>query len=67
VLLRDGPNALKPPKQTSELVKFFKLLFGGFSSLLWIGGGLCFFSYTLDVINDPAADKDFVSNKWNDN
>ncbi|XP_065887876.1 sodium/potassium-transporting ATPase subunit alpha-1-like [Dysidea avara] len=60
VLLRDGPNALKPPKQTSELVKFFKLLFGGFSSLLWIGGGLCFFSYTLAVINDPAADKDYL-------
>jgi len=64
-LLRDGPNALKPPKQTSELVKFLKLLFGGFSSLLWTGGVLCFFSYTLAVIDDPAADKDYVSKENN--
>jgi len=63
VLLRDGPNALKPPKQTSEIVKFLKLLFGGFSALLWIGSILCFFSYTLTVVNDPNADMDYVSGK----
>src|SRR5689334_22621662 len=28
VLLRDGPNALTPPKKTSEWVKFSKNLFG---------------------------------------
>ena len=30
---RDGPNALTPPKQTPEWVKFCKNLFGGFSLL----------------------------------
>lgn len=61
VLLRDGPNALKPPKTTPEIVKFLKLLFGGFSALLWCGAVLCFFSYTLSVIDDPDAEKDYVS------
>lgn len=36
-LERDGPNALTPPKQTPEWVKFCKQLFGGFALLLWIG------------------------------
>ena len=61
MLLRDGPNALKPPKTTPEIVKFLKLLFGGFSALLWIGSLLCFFSYTLSVISNPDVEKDYVS------
>ena len=63
MLLRDGPNALKPPKKTPEIVKFLKLLFGGFSALLWCGAVLCFFSYTLSVIDDPDAEKDYVSSR----
>ena len=31
--------------------------------MLWIGSILCFFSYTLTVINDPNADRDYVSGK----
>ena len=34
-LIRDGPNALSPPKTTPEWVKFCKNLFGGFALLLW--------------------------------
>ena len=63
VLVRDGPNALKPPKTTPEIVKFLKLLFGGFSALLWIGSILCFFSYTLSVISNPDVEKDYVSKR----
>ncbi len=47
VLLRDGPNALTPPKQTPEIIKFLKQLFGGFALLLWAGAVLCFMAYTI--------------------
>lgn len=49
-LERDGPNALTPPKQTPEWVKFCKNLFGGFALLLWIGAILCFIAYGIQVI-----------------
>ncbi|CAK9303685.1 unnamed protein product [Gordionus sp. m RMFG-2023] len=45
ILTRDGPNALTPPSQTPEWVKFAKQLFGGFNALLWIGAILCFLAY----------------------
>jgi len=58
-LERDGPNALTPPKQTPEWVKFCKQLFGGFAMLLWIGAVLCFFAYGIRSIKeeDPAMDE----------
>ncbi|KAI1305851.1 Sodium/potassium-transporting ATPase subunit alpha [Halotydeus destructor] len=57
-LARDGPNALTPPRKTSEWVKFSKNLFGGFAMLLWVGAILCFLAYGIlassqeDVPND---------------
>jgi sodium/potassium-transporting ATPase subunit alpha len=54
ILERDGPNALTPPKQTSEWIKFAKQLFGGFALLLWIGSILCFFAYAIDYIGGDA-------------
>ena len=59
ILARDGPNALSPPKQTPEIVKFLKQLFGGFSLLLWIGAVLCFFAYGIRTIREeePALDE----------
>ena len=36
LLEKNGPNALTPPAETPEWVKFCKLLFGGFSALLWV-------------------------------
>uniref|UniRef100_A0A914XQ54 Sodium/potassium-transporting ATPase subunit alpha n=1 Tax=Plectus sambesii TaxID=2011161 RepID=A0A914XQ54_9BILA len=58
VLLRDGPNALSPPKQTPEWVKFCKNLFGGFALLLWIGAFLCFIAYTVDALSMEYPSKD---------
>ncbi|KAK6168491.1 hypothetical protein SNE40_021012 [Patella caerulea] len=58
VLLRDGPNALTPPKTTPEWIKFCKQLFGGFSLLLWIGAILCFIAYSIQAsaLEDPPGD-----------
>ncbi|KAI5747020.1 hypothetical protein M8J77_010290 [Diaphorina citri] len=58
VLERDGPNALTPPKQTPEWIKFCKQLFGGFALLLWIGAILCFIAYTIQAstVEEPADD-----------
>lgn len=36
VLEKNGPNALTPPPEVPEWIKFAKLLFGGFSALLWV-------------------------------
>jgi sodium/potassium-transporting ATPase subunit alpha len=58
VLERDGPNALTPPKQTPEWIKFCKQLFGGFALLLWIGAILCFLAYGIQAssFEEPAPD-----------
>ncbi|CAH8866449.1 unnamed protein product [Trichobilharzia szidati] len=57
-LERDGPNALTPPKQTPEWVKFCKTLFGGFSMLLWIGAILCFIAYGIQRSSGDDDTKD---------
>nr|CAD7447538.1 unnamed protein product [Timema bartmani] len=61
-LARDGPNALTPPKQTPEWVKFCKTLFGGFSMLLWAGAILCFIAYSIEATTseDPSDDHLFL-------
>ncbi|KAG5267728.1 hypothetical protein AALO_G00224990 [Alosa alosa] len=58
VLDRDGPNSLTPPPTTPEWVKFCKQLFGGFSTLLWIGAILCFLAYGIQAASEdePAND-----------
>ena len=58
VLDRDGLNQLSPPKTVPEWVKFCKLLFGGFSLLLWLGAILCFVAYSIQVSmdEDPPGD-----------
>nr|AIM43570.1 Na+/K+ ATPase alpha subunit [Halocaridina rubra]AIM43572.1 Na+/K+ ATPase alpha subunit isoform 2 [Halocaridina rubra] len=55
---RDGPNALTPPKQTPEWVKFCKNLFGGFSLLLWIGAILCFIAYSIETAAEEEPSND---------
>jgi len=57
-LKRDGYNELTPPKTTPEWVKFCRNLFGGFSTLLWIGAILCFLAYGIECYSndDPAED-----------
>lgn len=61
ILLRDGPNALTPPKKTSEWVKFSKNLFGGFAMLLWIGAFLCFVAYAIQSSSSEEVPDDNVS------
>jgi len=55
---RDGYNELTPPKTTPEWIKFCKNLFGGFSTLLWVGAILCFIAYSIETISneDPVED-----------
>ncbi len=48
-LLRDGPNALTPPKKDPLWFKLFMHLAGGFSLLLWAGSVLCFIVYAIDA------------------
>ncbi len=61
IFLRDGPNALTPPKKTPEWVKFSKNLFGGFALLLWIGAILCFLAYSIQAGTFDEAPDDNVS------
>jgi len=55
---RDGYNELTPPKTTPEWIKFCRNLFGGFSTLLWVGAILCFIAYSIETISneDPVED-----------
>lgn len=62
ILDRDGPNALTPPKKTSEWVRFSRNLFAGFSMLLWIGAGLCFLAYGVERAASSDASQDNVIN-----
>ncbi|KAM8927397.1 potassium-transporting ATPase alpha chain 2-like [Pelodytes ibericus] len=61
LLQRDGLNKLTPPKGTPEIVKFMKLMVGGFSIVFWIGSVLCFLAYGLQYQQDPTVSKD---NLW---
>ncbi|KAG6798721.1 sodium/potassium-transporting ATPase subunit alpha [Apis mellifera caucasica] len=47
-LAETGPNTLTPPKKPSSLLKFLRLCFGGFSSLIWVGVILCLCNYLLE-------------------
>lgn len=55
LLARDGPNALTPPKQTPEIIKFLKQMVGGFSILLWIGAALCWIAYVIQYVSSTAS------------
>ena len=59
---REGPNRLTPPKTTPEWIKFCKQMFGGFSTLLWIGAVLCFCAYAIQCSKyiDPPEDNVYL-------
>ena len=59
-LKRDGPNAITPPKQVPEIVKFLKQMFGGFALLLWGGAILCFIAYGIEQAENPGGSRDYV-------
>uniref|UniRef100_A0A8C2UTK2 Sodium/potassium-transporting ATPase subunit alpha n=2 Tax=Chinchilla lanigera TaxID=34839 RepID=A0A8C2UTK2_CHILA len=60
LLARDGPNALSPPKQTPEIIKFLRQMIGGFSILLWIGAILCWIAYGAQYVSDKSTSLDNV-------
>merc|ERR1712038_1070071 len=53
-----GLNALTPPPTTPEWVKFCKLMFTGFSTLLWFGAILCFIAFAIQAsaFEEPPED-----------
>lgn len=60
-LERDGPNALTPPKQTPEWIKFIRNFTGGFALLLWFGAILCFVAYGIQATTSEEPSDD---NLW---
>nr|KAF6372967.1 ATPase H+/K+ transporting non-gastric alpha2 subunit [Pipistrellus kuhlii] len=60
LLARDGPNALSPPQETPEIIKFLKQMVGGFSILLWVGAILCWIAYGIQFSNDKSSSLDNV-------
>uniref|UniRef100_A0A671DP13 Sodium/potassium-transporting ATPase subunit alpha n=1 Tax=Rhinolophus ferrumequinum TaxID=59479 RepID=A0A671DP13_RHIFE len=60
LLARDGPNALSPPKETPEIIKFLKQMVGGFSILLWVGAILCWIAFGIQYSNDKSSSLDNV-------
>ncbi|XP_059536831.1 potassium-transporting ATPase alpha chain 2 [Myotis daubentonii] len=60
LLARDGPNALSPPKETPEIIKFLKQMVGGFSILLWAGAILCWIAYGIQYSSDKSSSLDNV-------
>jgi sodium/potassium-transporting ATPase subunit alpha len=58
---KHGKNALTPPKETPEWVKFLKQMSNGFAILLWCGSFFSMIAYVITVATDPNADK---ANLW---
>lgn len=52
-LKKYGLNRLTPPAETSEIIKFLRQLFGGFSLLLWAGAILCIGAYFVEKGKNP--------------
>jgi sodium/potassium-transporting ATPase subunit alpha len=53
----DGWNELSPPKSTPEWLKFLMQMFGGFSTLLWVGSVLCFIAYGVQKSQEEPDDE----------
>ena len=60
-LLIDGPNALSPPKQKPEIVKFLEKVFLGFAILLWAGAVFAFTAYGVQKSTQANTPGDNVS------
>lgn len=61
LLAQHGPNALTPPKETPEIIKFLKQMVGGFSLLLWVGAILCWIAFGIQYASDKSSSLDSVS------
>ncbi|XP_077630825.1 potassium-transporting ATPase alpha chain 2 [Crocuta crocuta] len=60
LLAQNGPNALTPPKETPEIIKFLKQMVGGFSILLWVGAILCWIAYGIQYSMNKSSSLDNV-------
>uniref|UniRef100_M3Y4N0 Sodium/potassium-transporting ATPase subunit alpha n=1 Tax=Mustela putorius furo TaxID=9669 RepID=M3Y4N0_MUSPF len=49
LLLRDGPNALRPPRGTPEYVKFARQLAGGLQCLMWVAAAICLIAFGIQA------------------
>jgi magnesium-transporting ATPase (P-type) len=61
LLEKNGPNALTPPKQTPEIIKFLKQMSSGFAILLWVGSTLSIAAFVVQYTQDSSAPYD---NLW---
>ncbi|XP_055356759.1 sodium/potassium-transporting ATPase subunit alpha-2-like isoform X2 [Paramacrobiotus metropolitanus] len=57
-LVRDGPNALPPKKETPGWVLWAKQMTEGFSLLLWVGGLLAIIAYFIQNADQPHTPMD---------
>ncbi|OCT73467.1 potassium-transporting ATPase alpha chain 1 [Xenopus laevis] len=48
IILRDGPNELKPPKGTPEYIKFARQLAGGLQCLMWVAAVICLIAFGIE-------------------
>ena len=58
---RDGPNAITPPKQLPEFLKFLKNLVGGFALLLWAAAIMSLVAYGIQQATTDGGDQSNVS------
>lgn len=59
-LKKYGPNALTPPKQTPEIVKFIRQMTTGFSILLWLGSFFSLIAFGVQYASDNTTPFDNV-------
>ncbi|XP_063799995.1 potassium-transporting ATPase alpha chain 1 [Pseudophryne corroboree] len=58
VLLRDGPNELRPPKGTPEYVKFARQLAGGLQCLMWVAACICLIAFGIEFSQGSLTSAD---------
>jgi sodium/potassium-transporting ATPase subunit alpha len=56
----NGPNALKPPKSTSQWIIFIKTMVSGFAILLLIGAAFSFIAFGIQYSQNPETPFDNV-------
>lgn len=63
LLLRDGPNALRPPRGTPEYVKFARQLAGGLQCLMWVAAAICLIAFGIQASEGDLTTDDNVSGR----
>ncbi|XP_006037826.1 potassium-transporting ATPase alpha chain 1 [Alligator sinensis] len=58
LLVRDGPNELKPPRGTPEYVKFARQLAGGLQCLMWVAAAICLIAFGIQCSQGDLTSAD---------